>query len=260
MKQLLPRVIPCLLLSNSGLVKTVKFKNPTYLGDPRNTVKIFNDKEVDELVLLDITATSEKKRPNFDLIFEIVSEAFMPIAYGGGIRNLEDAKHILSLGVEKIVINTYTVENPSFVTEAARQFGSSSVVVCIDVKKRLFGKSTVHINSGRKSTHIDPLDHAIHMEQLGAGELIVNSIDRDGTMCGYDLELIRMISSKVNIPVIACGGAGAVEHLGAAVKQAGASAVAAGSLFVFHGRHRAVLINFPEQQTLRELFTHQSLI
>jgi len=259
MQQLPPRVIPCLLLRNSGLVKTVKFKNPTYLGDPRNTVKIFNDKEVDELVLLDITATLEKKKPNFDLIFEIVSEAFMPVAYGGGIRNLEDAKRILSLGVEKIVINTYTVENPSFVTEAARHFGSSSVVVCIDVKKRLFGKSTVHINSGRKSTHIDPVFHAIHMEQLGAGELIVNSIDRDGTMSGYDLELIRMISSSVNIPTVACGGAGTTEHLGAAVKQAGASAVAAGSLFVFHGKHRAVLINFPEQQTLREILVHESL-
>ena len=259
MRQLLPRVIPCLLLKHSGLVKTVKFKNPTYLGDPRNTVKIFNDKEVDELVLLDTTITLEKKKPNFDLIFEIVSEAFMPVAYGGGIRNLDDAKRILSLGVEKIVINSYAVEHPAFVTEAARQFGSSSVVVCIDVKKRLFGKSTVHIHSGRKSTPIDPVDHAIHMEQLGAGELIVNSIDRDGTMSGYDLEIIRMISSKVTIPVIACGGAGTVEHLGAAVKQAGASAVAAGSLFVFHGKHRAVLINFPEQQALREIFIHGPL-
>jgi cyclase len=260
MRQLLPRVIPCLLLRNSGLIKTVKFKNPKYLGDPCNTVKIFNDKEVDELVILDTTATLEKKNPSFNLIFEIVSEAFMPVAYGGGIRNLEAANRILSLGVEKIVINTYAVENPSFVTEAARRFGSSSVVVCIDAKTNFFGKSTVHIKSGRKSTHIDPVDHAIHMEQLGAGELIVNSIDRDGTMSGYDLELIRMISSQVHIPVIACGGAGTAEHLGEAVHQAGASAVAAGSLFVFHGRHRAVLINFPEQQTLREIFTHKTAI
>jgi cyclase len=242
------------------LIKTVKFKNPTYLGDPRNTVKIFNDKEVDELVLLDTTATLEKKKPNFDLILEIVSEAFMPVAYGGGIRNLEDAKRILSLGVEKIVINTYAVENPSFITEAARQFGSSSVVVCIDVKTRFFGKPTVYIKSGCKSTHIDPVDHAMHMEQRGAGELIINSIDRDGTMSGYDLKLIRMVSSRVSIPVVACGGAGIVKHLGEAVKQAGASAVAAGSLFVYHGRHRAVLINFPEQQLLQDIFSHETLI
>jgi len=254
MRQILPRVIPSLLLKGTGLVKTVKFRDPRYLGDPRNIVKIFNDKAVDELLLLDITSTPEQQPIKFDLIREIVSEAFMPVAYGGGVRNLEDARKVLALGVEKIVVNTYAVENSEFIRQAALSFGSSSVVVCIDAKKTLLGKYEVYINGGRSRTRLDPAAVAIKMETLGAGEIIINSIDRDGTMTGYDTELVKSVTSVVTVPVIASGGAGDVQHLGEAVKLGGASAVAAGSMFVFQGKHRAVLVSFPEQKALRSVF------
>lgn len=248
------RVIPCLLLRNRGLVKTVKFKNSTYLGDPINIVKIFNDKEVDELIFLDITATIEQKKPPFKLLSEIASECFMPLGYGGGIRSLEDVKEILSLGVEKVAINSYAVENPSFVRAAADLAGSQSIVVSIDVKKSLFRKYEVMTHNGRKATGLDPLKFAVEMEKMGAGELFLNSIDRDGTMQGYDLELIRRVAEAVSIPVVACGGARTVKDLGDVVKKGGASAAAAGSMFVFHGPHRAVLINFPTPQELGMVF------
>lgn len=252
---LMTRVIPVLLLKGSGLVKTVKFKVPKYVGDPRNAVKIFNEKEVDELVVLDIAATTEAHRPQFELIREIVSEAFMPVAYGGGIRTIEDARTILSLGVEKIVLNSFAVENPLFVRKASETFGAQSVVVSIDVKKCFFGKYEVYSNSGQRSGKHNPVSFARTMEEMGAGELVVQSIDRDGTMTGYDLDLIKAVSGAVKIPIIACGGAGTVDDLGKAVKEGGASAAAAGSLFVFHGRHRAVLISYPEQSTLKKIFT-----
>lgn len=248
------RVIPCLLLKGSGLVKTIKFKDPKYLGDPRNVVKIFNDKEVDELVILDIMATPENRGPHFDLIREIVSEAFMPVAYGGGIRDLDTAKEVLALGVEKIVVNSYAAQNPEFIRQAADVFGSQSVVVCMDVKKSLFGKYEVFTQSARKSTRKNPVAFASEIAAMGAGEIIVNSIDRDGTMQGYDLELIKSVASTVDVPVVACGGAGKVEDFRAAVREGGASAVAAGSMFVFHGRHRAVLISYPTQNTLKQVF------
>ena len=249
-----PRVMPVLLLKGDLLYKSVQFKDHKYVGDPRIAVKIFNDKGCDELVLLDITATNEGRRPNFQLIEEIASEAFMPVAYGGGIRDVADAKRILALGVEKIVINTIAVENPQFVSQAAEQFGSSSVVVCMDVKRSLLGKYEVHTQGGRSNARLDPAQHAKHMAKLGAGEIIVNSIDRDGMMQGYDLDLVKRVSSAVDVPVIACGGAGNVDHLAEAIQQGGASAVAAGSLFVFQGRHRAVLINFPDHPTLHKAF------
>jgi imidazole glycerol-phosphate synthase subunit HisF len=248
------RVIPCLLLRNRGLVKTVKFKNPTYLGDPINVVKIFNDKEVDELVFLDITATVERKGPPFKLLSEIASECFMPLAYGGGIRTLEDIRTILSVGVEKIAINSYAVENPNFIRAVADLFGSQSIVVSIDVKKSLFGKYELFSHSGTKKTGLDPIKFAVEMERLGAGELLLNSIDRDGMMQGYDLELIKKVADSVNIPVVACGGAHTINDLGDAVKKGGASAVAAGSMFVFHGPHRAVLISYPTPQELKTVF------
>jgi cyclase len=250
-----PRVIPCLLLRNLGLVKTIKFKNPTYLGDPINIVKIFNDKEVDELVFLDITATVESKRPPFGLLEKITSEAFMPLGYGGGIRSLEDVKTILGLGIEKIVINSYAVENPEFIRQAADFAGSSSVVVSMDVKKSLWGKYELFTHSGKKNTGLDPIKFAVEVAKLGAGELFLNSIDRDGTMQGYDLDLIVRVTSVVNIPVIACGGANSVQDLAAAVKQGGASAAGAGSMFVFQGPHRAVLISYPTSQELKTVFS-----
>jgi cyclase len=250
-----PRVIPCLLLRNKGLVKTVRFKDPTYLGDPINIVRIFNDKEVDELVFLDITATVEGRKPPFKLLSEIASECFMPLGYGGGIRDLEDARAILSLGVEKVVVNSYAVENPSFIRAAADRFGSQSVVVSVDVKRSLWGKYEVFTHSGSKATGLDPVRLAVEMERAGAGELLLNSIDRDGAMQGYDIDLIKRVSDAVGIPLVACGGARTVHDLADAVQRGGASAAAAGSMFVFQGPHRAVLINFPTAAELKETFS-----
>ncbi len=248
------RVIPCLLLKNQGLVKTVKFKDPKYVGDPINAVKIFNDKEVDELLFLDITATRDRKRPPMKVIAEIASECFMPLAYGGGIRSMEDVRQIFAVGVEKVCINTHAVEEPEFIRQASDIFGNQSIVVSLDVKKSIFGKYEVHTHGGTKNRRLDPVDHAVRMEQMGAGELILNSIDRDGTQQGFDIDLIRKVTSAVNIPVVACGGAGTVAHFREAVKQGGASAVSAGSMFVFHGKHRAVLISYPGQDELKKAF------
>lgn len=241
---LLPRFIPCLLLLNNGLVKTIKFRKETYLGDPINIVKIFNDKEVDELVFLDINATVEKRQPPFQLIEKIASEAFMPLGYGGGIRNLDDVKTILGLGIEKIIINAHAVENPTFVSDVANFAGNQSTVVSIDVKKNFLGKYEVRIHRGAKQTGLDPVAFAKTMEQQGAGELMLCSIDRDGTMQGYDIDLIKRITSAVKIPVVACGGARTIQDLSAAIKKGGASAAGAGSMFVFNGPHRAVLISY----------------
>jgi len=248
------RVIPCLLLRNNGLVKTVKFKDPTYVGDPINAVKIFNDKEVDELVFLDITATNENRGPAFKVISEIASECFMPLGYGGGIRTMDDIQRIFALGVEKVIINSSAHSNPSLVSAAAASYGSQSIVVSMDVKKNFFGKYAVHTNSGTKNTSIGPVEYARKMVELGAGELVVNSIDRDGTMGGMDANLIAMVTAAVDIPVVACGGAGTIEHLHEAVSRGGASAVAAGSMFVFQGKHRAVLISYPERGQLDRIF------
>src|SRR5512134_1823930 len=249
-----PRVIPALLLQGQGLVKTVKFRNPTYLGDPINIVRIFNDKEVDELVFLDINATNENRPPAFKMLANITSECFMPLGYGGGICSMDDIKTLLSIGIEKIILNTSAVENPALVRAAADYAGSQAVVISIDVKKSFLGKYEVWTRSGKKGTGLDPVKHAIEMEKQGAGELLINSIDRDGTMQGYDLDLIRRISDAVSIPVVACGGAGSVADLAAAVRIGGASAAGAGSLCVFHGPHRAVLINFPSPAELESAF------
>lgn len=248
-----PRVIPCLLLRGAGLVKTKRFKDPVYLGDPRNVVKIFNDKEVDELVLLDITATAESRAPRLDLIREIVSECFAPLGYGGGITSADQVRQIINIGVEKIVINTAAILNPRLIEESARSVGSQSIVASIDVKKGILGRYEVFTHAGKRGTKRDPVSVAKEMESAGAGEILINSIDQDGMMTGYDLTLIEQICRAVSVPVVACGGAGKVDDLAAAVK-AGASAVAAGSLFVFHGKLRGILINFPEPAVLEKLF------
>jgi imidazole glycerol-phosphate synthase subunit HisF len=244
------RVIPCLLLKGRGFYKTTRFKKPVYLGDPINILKIFNDKEVDEIVVLDITATIENKRPSFDLLREMASECFMPLAYGGGITSLQDMKTLYELGFEKICLNTAACRNPDLVGEAAEAFGSQSVVISLDVRKKLFGGYEVVTQSGGEKTGKDPVSMAREMESRGAGELIVNSIDRDGTMQGYELGLIRQVAEAVNIPIVACGGAGSVSDLAQAAGDGGASAVAAGSMFVFQGPHRAVLINVPSRDEL----------
>lgn len=248
------RVIPCLLLQNRGLVKTRRFKEPKYLGDPVNIVKIFNEKEVDELILLDINATVEKRKPYYELIADIASECFMPLCYGGGVRNLEDMSALFNLGIEKISINSYAVENPAFIKDAARLFGSQSVIVSIDVKKDWLGRNRIHINRGRKNTGLDPIEFAIEMEKYGAGELLLNSIDRDGMMQGYDLDLIKQFCRAVHIPVITCGGAGKISDLVDTVKKGGASAAVAGSIFVFQGPYKAVLISYPNYNEIQSLF------
>ena len=241
-----PRVIPCRPLRKTGLVKTVQFKHPKYLGDPINIVKIFNEKEVDELVVLDITATVEGRSPSFELVEKVASEAFMPVGYGGGVRRLEDIKTIFGLGIEKVVINSHAVENPAFIRAAADFAGSQSVVVSIDVKRRMWGRYEVCTRGGKKSTGLDPVQFAKQMEESGAGELLLTSIDRDGTMKGYDLPLIQRVAEAVSIPVVACGGAATVNDLAAAIQQGGASAAGAGSMFVFQGPHRGVLISYPK--------------
>ncbi len=248
------RVIPCLLLRSRGLVKTRRFKDPKYLGDPINIVRIFNDKEVDELALLDITATAEGRGPVFDLLGDITSECFIPLCYGGGVRSIEDMRRLFTLGVEKVAINTRAVEEPSLIRRAADTFGSQSVVVSIDARKKLFGGYEVMTHAGTRGAGLDPVAFARTVEQQGAGEILLTAIDRDGTMDGYDLQLVRAVSSVVAVPVVACGGAGGVPDLVAAVRDGGASAAGAGSMFVFKGPHRAVLISYPEPAELRGAF------
>ena len=251
----IPRVIPVLLLKNTGLVKTVQFKDPKYIGDSLNAVKIFNDKEVDELIFLDILATPENRKPPLEFLKEIAEECFMPLAYGGGIKKIDEIKDILKVGIEKVIINTQAAENKGFIAEAVKRYGSSTICVSIDVKKNFWGKYEIYTRGGKHNTKLDPLLFAKEMDQAGAGEIMINSIDRDGTQKGYDLELISLISKNVKMPVIACGGAANLDDFSNAIHQAGASAVAAGSMFVFHGKLRAVLINYPEQEALKTIFT-----
>lgn len=246
------RVIPCLLLRDGGLYKTVRFKDPRYVGDPINAVRIFNEKEVDELTFLDIGATAAGRGPNFELLADIASEAFMPFGYGGGISNLEQVKRLFSLGVEKVVLNTVLASRPELVSEAATLAGSSSVVVSADVRRSWRGEYTVCVAGGRTNVKRDLIEFVEEMERRGAGELLLNAIDRDGTQQGYDLDLISRVAKAVSIPVVAVGGAGKLDDFRAALDQ-GASAVAAGSMFVFHGKHRAVLITYPESAEMERV-------
>lgn len=247
------RIIPCLLLKGAGLVKTVQFKEPKYVGDPINAVKIFNDKGADELVFLDISASLEGRAPSMNLIRQIASEAFMPVGYGGGIKTIEQIKEILSIGIEKIIINSEAVANPKFVAAACSIVGAQSVVGSIDVKRNFWGKNEVVTLGATQNTKLNPVEYAKQLEKLGVGELLINSVDRDGTMSGYDIDLIKSVADAVSIPVIACGGAAGVQDFKQAIDIGHASAVAAGSMFVFHGRHRAVLISYPNEQQINEL-------
>ena len=237
------RVIPSLLIHKNGLIKSKKFKDYVYVGDPINAVKIFNEKEVDEIAVIDIDATREKREPNFNQIIEIASEAFMPMSYGGGITTIEQIKKILYNGIEKVIINKAAHTNPNLITEAARLFGNQSVVVSVDVKKPFYKGYSVYTDNGKNNTRLSPSQFAKQMEDAGAGEILLNNIDRDGTYKGYDLDLISTVSKAISIPVIAIGGASDVNDFKSAVK-AGASAVAAGSMFVFQRPHNAVLISY----------------
>lgn len=250
---LLPRVIPCLLLHDRGLVKTVRFKAPKYVGDPVNVIKIFNDKRVDELILLDISASRERREPDYALIEEIASECFMPLCYGGGITTLAQAKRVVELGVEKIAINHAAVTRPDGIRELAADLGSQSVVVSVDVKKSWTGRYRLYDSARGDLTSTDPIEHAERMVALGAGEVLVTSVDRDGTQQGYDIDLVRQFTGRLKVPVIACGGAQSPADVRDVVKVAGASAAAAGSMFVFQGPHRAVLVSYPPYEEIVRL-------
>jgi len=249
-----PRVIPVLLLKNLGLVKSVRFKRHKYIGDPINAVRIFNDLLADELVFLDIDATQQKRLISLDFVRDVGEEANMPFSVGGGIRSLEDIRRIISHGAEKVVIGSFAHERPAFVKEASEEFGSSTIAVCMDVKKTFFKDKQVYVNNGKKSTNINPLEFALLMENMGAGEIIVQSIDFDGTMKGYDIDLIRSVSEKVSIPVVALGGAGRLEDFSRAWQDGYATGLAGGSFFVYQGVHNGVLINYPERAQLSKLF------
>lgn len=249
-----PRIIPILLLKNKGLVKSTRFKDYNYIGDPLNAVKIFNDLRADELVFLDILASKEKRIIDLSFVEKVGDECNMPFSVGGGIKNLKEIKAILNAGAEKVIINTAAAENSDLIKEASDEFGSSTIVVSIDVKKNLFGKESTYTLSGTKSTGYSPVSFARLMEEKGAGEILINSIDRDGVMNGYDISLIKKISEAVTIPVIACGGAGDLSHISDSINLGLASAAAAGSLFVYHGPRKGVLINYPSAEELKQLF------
>lgn len=250
---LVTRVIPCLLLKDGGLVKTVKFKNPSYIGDPINTVRIFNELEVDELIFLDITSSINKTPIRFDILSEIANECFMPLTYGGGITKLEDVKKIFTIGIEKVVINSFSYEDPNFISRIADMSGVQSVIASIDVKKNFFGKYELFSHSATKKQNKNVVDWAVELEKNGAGEIFVTSIDKEGTWSGYDNQLIKQIADAVSIPVIANGGAGNIQHLAQAKKEGNASALSVGSMVVYQKKDFGVLINFPEAEELHKV-------
>lgn len=249
-----PRIIPVLLLKNKGLVKSKRFKDYRYIGDPINAVKIFNDLKADELAFLDIMATKEKRCVSLDFVKNVGEEANMPFAVGGGINTIRQIQNIIAAGAEKVIINSQAVINPEFIREAADTFGSSTIVVCIDVKKKFLGKIQTWIIAGERSTGYNPIDFAKLMQDKGAGEIIVQSIERDGMMQGYDIELIKSISKAINIPVVALGGAGNLSHMKQGYKEAFANGLAAGSMFVYHGARNGVLVNYPKKESIIKMF------
>lgn len=247
----LPRVIPSLLIDRGRLVKTVGFKEPKYVGDPLNAVRILNEKQVDELIFLDIGARRDGAAPDFALIGDIARQCFMPFAYGGGVRSLDDIRRILSMGVEKVVLNTAALAQPELVHQAAQEFGSQSVVVSMDVGSSWLGGWRVWDPTRRKLGSVAPVEHAAAMARLGAGEILVNDMVRDGMRQGYDLKLLAAVAGAVNVPVVACGGADNLGHMRQAI-LAGAAAAAAGSMFVLYGKHRAVLITYPDRKAIQD--------
>lgn len=249
-----PRIIPCLLVQNKGLVKTVKFKDGKYVGDPLNAVKIFNEKEVDELMLLDIDATSNGRDPDFEMIRNVAMESRMPLCYGGGVKTVEQCKKIISLGAEKVAISSAAIENPRIITEMSRAVGSQSVIVVIDVKyKGLFNKPEVYTHNGTKATGLNPVEFSRQCEESGAGEIVINSIDRDGAMNGYDLKLANEIRQTISLPMTVLGGAASPADVVSLIKALGVVGAAAGSLFVFKGKYKAVLINYPNESEKKEI-------
>ena len=250
-----PRIIPCLLVHEGGLVKTVQFKDPKYVGDPINAVKIFNEKEADELIVLDIDATRTGAEPDFKLIANLAAECRMPLCYGGGVRTVEHAQRIIGFGVEKVAISSAALAEPNLISSIAKEVGSQSVVVVLDVRKDAkSGGYGVWTHNGQRNARVAAVDAAVKASSLGAGEIVVNSIDEDGRMKGYDLELARQIRSATELPMTVLGGAGSLEDMGRLIEACGIVGAAAGSLFVFKGSYRAVLISYPARQQKEELF------
>lgn len=250
-----PRIIPSLLIQDNGLVKTLNFKNPKYVGDPINAVRIFNEKEVDELAIFDIDATVKGLEPNYSLIERIANQSRMPLCYGGGVKTVEQAQRIFGLGIEKIALSSAVLQNPRLITEIAERVGSQSVIVVLDVKKKLFGGYEVYTHNGKKSTGINPFKFVEEAQKLGAGEIIINSIDQDGVMKGFDISLIDKVREKISLPLTVLGGAGSLNDIKQVIDKHGIIGVAAGSLFVFKGVYKAVLINYPsfeEKEGLRQ--------
>jgi imidazole glycerol-phosphate synthase subunit HisF len=241
------RVIPCLQLIGDSLVKTIKFKNPSYIGDPINTVRIFNELEVDELCLLDITASQENREPPIEILQQISNECFMPLSYGGGLKDFDTAKKIMAIGFEKLVVNTQAWRRLELITKLSEHFGAQAVIGSIDVKKNLFGKYNVFISDGTEKIDMDVIDWAKKLQEAGAGEILITSMDKDGTWSGFDIELTRKVSDALSVPVIANGGAGSIAHIGEAVKKGNASAVCLGRMVVYQQKGMGVLVNFPDK-------------
>lgn len=249
-----PRIIPCLLVKNSGLVKTVRFNEPKYVGDPINAVRIFNEKEVDELIVIDIDATAENREPDYVLIQALAAECRMPLCYGGGIKTLDQIQRIIGLGVEKVAISSAAIDAPELISQAASRVGSQSVVVVMDVRKtRLFRRYEVFTHNGSRGTGLNPAELAGKVEKLGAGEVVINSIENDGLMKGYDLDLIAQVRDAIHLPITALGGAGSYDDLIGLFRRFGTIGAGAGSLFVFKGKYRAVLISYPSRAEKEEL-------
>lgn len=249
-----PRIIPCLLIHNKGLVKTTKFTDSKYVGDPINAVRIFNEKEVDELIVLDIDATVEGRGPNFDLIAKLAAECRMPFCYGGGVKTVHEVRRLITLGVEKVAISSAAIKDPKIIKEIAEEIGKQSVVVVLDVKKKTFGGYEVVTHNGKKSTSQNPVELAKLFQEMGAGEIVINSVDNDGLMKGYDLKLIEKIWEATNVPLSVAGGAGSLEDISQLVSRFGIIGAVAGSLFVFKGTYRAVLINYPSSEVKEKLY------
>ncbi|MDP9960208.1 AglZ/HisF2 family acetamidino modification protein [Chryseobacterium lathyri] len=250
-----PRIIPSLLIQDNGLVKTVNFKNPKYVGDPINAVKIFNEKEVDELAIFDIDATTKGLEPNYSLIERIANQSRMPLCYGGGVKMVEQAQRIFGLGIEKIALSSAVLENPGLITQIADRVGTQSVIVVLDVKKKLFGGYEVYTHNGKKGTGINPFKFIEEAQRLGAGEIVINSIDQDGVMKGYDMLLIEKAREKTSLPMTVLGGAGSLDDIKKVIDKHEIIGVAAGSLFVFKGKYKAVLINYPVKEEKENLLS-----
>ena len=249
------RIIPSLLLTEDGLVKTVKFSNPTYIGDPINAVKIYNEKEVDELVILDIEATKKGNKPRFDLIEEIATECFMPFAYAGGVTEVDDVRKLLKLGVEKVIITSEALNNPQLIKEAVDIFGSSTIVVGIDITQNMWGNPRIYSHASNKKVKVDLDEHIKEIASYNPGELLLNFVYKDGTMGGFDIDVVNRLTKDLDIPVVVAGGAGSIEDIKELFEKTSVNAAACGSIFVYHGETKGILINYPKRSIIEPIIS-----